>query len=318
MKTTVNPNIITSDDQETASLIVAGNIVELGSWNLSNGFTLKRDTSSNIWRGTIRLSQGIPIEFNYYFNNQPLSTFLQREISNREIRITEGIEIHIEENFDKIGDMRIFKNVGYLQTNYELRVWFDDKQIKFYKPLVDDTITYKIKPLTFKENKIKLSDPDNHSHEIRWEVPTLEDMGILILFKSENSKKILGRAVVLASEFSPLIGTLMRPILDASFSVIGNLSFQYLVVTPFHHEKNIFYDDVLGSNWGSSIDMIGHRGMGVNRTSYIRENTLLSFKTAHLQGIKYVEFDVHLTTDNVPVIYHDFFHFFEGCISFYR
>jgi glycerophosphodiester phosphodiesterase len=99
----------------------------------------------------------------------------------------------------------------------------------------------------------------------------------------------------------------MRPILDASFSVIGNLSFQYLVVTPFHHEKNIFYDDVLGSNWGSSIDMIGHRGMGVNRTSYIRENTLLSFKTAHLQGIKYVEFDVHLTTDNVPVIYHDFF-----------
>jgi len=105
---------------------------------------------------------------------------------------------------------------------------------------------------------------------------------------------------------------LIRPILDASFSVIGNISFRYLVVTPFHHEKNIFFDDVLVSNWGSSIDMIGHRGMGVNHISYIRENTILSFKTAHQQGIKYVEFDVHLTSDNVPVIYHDFFIALKG------
>jgi len=178
--------------------------------------------------------------------------------------------------------------------------------------LVNDSLSYKIKPLTYKENKIKGVNPYFNYHELKWEVPKLEDMGILIIFKSSTSKKILGRVAVLASEFSPLIGTMLRPILNDSFSVIGNISFQFLVVTPFHHEKNLFYDDVLVSNWGSTIDMIGHRGMGVNRVSYIRENTILSFKTAHLQGIKYVEFDVHLTSDNVPVIYHDFFISLKG------
>jgi len=53
--------------------------------------------------------------------------------------------------------------------------------------------------------------------------------------------------------------------------------------------------------------MIGHRGFGKSHFSFIRENTVLSFNTAHKYGIKYVEFDVQLSSEGVPVIFHDYF-----------
>jgi len=60
--------------------------------------------------------------------------------------------------------------------------------------------------------------------------------------------------------------------------------------------------------------VIGHRGGGADRAAktgayhrtHIRENTILSFVTAASLGAQYVEFDVHLTKDLVPIIYHDF------------
>lgn len=57
---------------------------------------------------------------------------------------------------------------------------------------------------------------------------------------------------------------------------------------------------------------VGHRGSGssfkidVKNCAEVRENTLASFKTAINHGADYVEFDVQLTKDFVPVIYHDF------------
>lgn len=40
--------------------------------------------------------------------------------------------------------------------------------------------------------------------------------------------------------------------------------------------------------------------------SFLAENTLLSFLTAAQFGVEYVEFDVQMTKDKVPVIHHDF------------
>ncbi|MGY8997382.1 MAG: glycerophosphodiester phosphodiesterase family protein, partial [Alphaproteobacteria bacterium] len=47
--------------------------------------------------------------------------------------------------------------------------------------------------------------------------------------------------------------------------------------------------------------VIGHRGAA----SYAPENTLASLACAAEMGCKWVEFDVHLTRDDVPVILHD-------------
>jgi glycerophosphodiester phosphodiesterase len=59
-----------------------------------------------------------------------------------------------------------------------------------------------------------------------------------------------------------------------------------------------------------STKIIGHRGLGKNvntrKSLQLGENTIQSFIAAANLGASYVEFDVQLTKDHVPVIYHDF------------
>ena len=59
-----------------------------------------------------------------------------------------------------------------------------------------------------------------------------------------------------------------------------------------------------------STQVVGHRGSGANSTArtnlQIGENTVQSFLTASSLGASCVEFDVQLTKDGIPVIFHDF------------
>lgn len=56
---------------------------------------------------------------------------------------------------------------------------------------------------------------------------------------------------------------------------------------------------------------VGHRGSGTsfkaNDGNVIRENTIASLRKAAEHGADMVEFDVQLSKDLVPVIYHDFY-----------
>lgn len=56
---------------------------------------------------------------------------------------------------------------------------------------------------------------------------------------------------------------------------------------------------------------VGHRGAGnsfkVTSSGTIRENTIASLKRAGESGAHFVEFDVQLSKDLVPIIYHDFY-----------
>ena len=45
---------------------------------------------------------------------------------------------------------------------------------------------------------------------------------------------------------------------------------------------------------------------GPVQTKFVRENTLASFKGAFQLGFDFVEFDVQLSKDKIPVVYHDF------------
>lgn len=45
---------------------------------------------------------------------------------------------------------------------------------------------------------------------------------------------------------------------------------------------------------------------GPIQTKFVRENTLASFKGAFQLGFDFVEFDVQLSKDKIPVVYHDF------------
>lgn len=73
---------------------------------------------------------------------------------------------------------------------------------------------------------------------------------------------------------------------------------------------SISYAKYWEQRW-SGLD-VGHRGAGTSfkhemkNCANVRENTIASLKTAFLHGADMVEFDVQLSKDMVPVIYHDF------------
>lgn len=136
-----------------------------------------------------------------------------------------------------------------------------------------------------------------------------------------SGTKILGRAVALlstiktnvGSQKSSLWGAVTIPIIGADdLGVIGTLEFEFSIVTPFTHtQMNIEKESTY---WKSLMTtrVIGHRGLGKNtnvpdrRSLQLGENTVQSFVAAANLGASYVEFDVQLTKDLVPVIYHDF------------
>ncbi|XP_076926648.1 glycerophosphodiester phosphodiesterase GDPD3-like [Bidens hawaiensis] len=64
--------------------------------------------------------------------------------------------------------------------------------------------------------------------------------------------------------------------------------------------------------------VIGHRGTGMNllqspdpRMKVVKENSILAFNTAGKYNLDYIEFDVQVTKDDCPIIFHDNFIFTE-------
>ncbi|KAK3721020.1 Glycerophosphocholine phosphodiesterase [Vermiconidia calcicola] len=134
----------------------------------------------------------------------------------------------------------------------------------------------------------------------------------------EKPENRIARGVALLSTIKPnmgdnrmtLQGDLSIPLMSAAtLDVIGTVNFNFLIIRPFKHPNMSISED--RTYWKKSSTMvIGHRGMGKNmgtKTSLqLGENTMQSFITAANLGASYVEFDVQMTKDHVPVIYHDF------------
>ncbi|XP_075158319.1 glycerophosphocholine phosphodiesterase GPCPD1-like [Haematobia irritans] len=91
---------------------------------------------------------------------------------------------------------------------------------------------------------------------------------------------------------------------------IGSMTLDYLLIKPLQGPEFLLkathqYD------WKRNqqpLD-IGHRGCGKSfwlKENILRENTVKSFQTAFEHGADMIEFDVHLTEDKVPIVYHDF------------
>lgn len=129
----------------------------------------------------------------------------------------------------------------------------------------------------------------------------------------------LGRGVALLKDAYTKVGPNLRslnnsinvPILELStLDVLGHVRFEYLCVKSFSHKHmSIGRSDTYWKQLVSTR-VIGHRGLGKNESGrkslQLGENTVESFVAAASLGAAYVEFDVQLTKDYVPVVYHDF------------
>ena len=153
---------------------------------------------------------------------------------------------------------------------------------------------------------------------------TVEASKVKLLFDivptyAGSSNEIVGRGVALLSSIKPSIGSkritlqgdVSVPIVAAdTLEVIGCVNFNFLIITPFNHPKMAISSDLTYWKTMTSTMVIGHRGLGKNVASrgslQLGENTIQSFIAAANLGASYVEFDVQVTKDLVPIIYHDF------------
>ncbi|KAJ9265662.1 hypothetical protein DTO195F2_1701 [Paecilomyces variotii] len=134
-----------------------------------------------------------------------------------------------------------------------------------------------------------------------------------------SKDKVVGRGVALLSSIRPSIGSdrinlkgdSTVPIVAANtLEVIGSVTFNFLVITPFSHPNMSITENQTYWRTMTSTMVIGHRGLGKNFASrkslQLGENTVQSFIAAANLGASYVEVNIQLTKDHVPVIYHDF------------
>lgn len=133
------------------------------------------------------------------------------------------------------------------------------------------------------------------------------------------NKKVIGRAIALLQNAYTKVGNNLRslynnitlPIMESNnLDILGSIRFEFLQVLPFKHDSmSIARSDTYWKQLVSTR-VIGHRGLGQNkndkRSLQLGENTVESFIAAASLGAAYVEFDVQLTKDYVPVVYHDF------------
>ncbi|XP_065355349.1 glycerophosphocholine phosphodiesterase GPCPD1 [Calliphora vicina] len=121
----------------------------------------------------------------------------------------------------------------------------------------------------------------------------------------------LGYHYVLPNLFKMSEGRLEVPITCASrHRPLGMMQMGYLIVKPvpsLSMDMSITYSRYWNHKW-KGLD-VGHRGSGTSfkaNDTLIRENTITSLKNAAEHGADMVEFDVQLSKDLVPVVYHDF------------
>lgn len=142
-------------------------------------------------------------------------------------------------------------------------------------------------------NKVDGQNNNNNDHVM--------GRGVSLLNKSYNSVGV-NRSVVNGNVTTPIIA-------NHTLEVLGMIKFEYIIITPFEHPKLPL--ERTETYWKSLVStrVIGHRGLGKNnpnKSLQIGENTVESFIMAASLGASYVEFDVQLTKDSVPVVYHDF------------
>lgn len=109
-------------------------------------------------------------------------------------------------------------------------------------------------------------------------------------------------------------GTVIIPLVCThTATYMGSIEITYLLILPYFTAQkiNILPSQLPSVYWKSvsSTKVVGHRGFGANHNSPIPqlgENTILSFVTAASLGAEYIEFDVQMTRDGIPVVYHDF------------
>lgn len=133
--------------------------------------------------------------------------------------------------------------------------------------------------------------------------------------EQQDTVRQLGYAYLQPDALSGSEGNLTLSLISPLWQrVVGALQLEYLVVRPMVNGSTDFRTSFVNywrANW-TALE-IGHRGLGKSLSlsgtaaaAPLIENTLGTMLAAGELGADLVEFDVHLTSDLVPIIHHDY------------
>ncbi|NXO40459.1 GPCP1 phosphodiesterase, partial [Locustella ochotensis] len=168
---------------------------------------------------------------------------------------------------------------------------------------------YALQPDRWIEYTIQTMEPDNL--ELIFDFFE-EDLGEKVV-QDDVLPGHVGSACLLSSTIAELgksAGILTLAIMSRNpRRTIGKVRVDYIIIKPIQG----YACDMAASYakyWKPRRTLdVGHRGAGNSTTTTklakVQENTIASLKSAASHGAAFVEFDVHLSKDHVPIVYHD-------------
>ncbi|KAH9496922.1 putative glycerophosphocholine phosphodiesterase GPCPD1 2 [Bulinus truncatus] len=149
----------------------------------------------------------------------------------------------------------------------------------------------------------------------RTQMPDTQQQGFQLDFyvwEPNRSPRFIGSSHLLPFKQKESQHTRKFPIIGFNHKPIGEITVEFLVAKPCPGlVMTMEYTYQTHWKWKKAGDTsldIGHRGMGASysQVSTLKENTIASFAAAAKHGADFVEFDVLLSKDKMPVIFHDF------------
>ncbi|XP_039384517.1 glycerophosphocholine phosphodiesterase GPCPD1 [Mauremys reevesii] len=268
--------------------------VDDGQFGIHNGV----ETLDSGW-----LSCQTEIRLRLHYSEKPPVSISKNKFKNSRFRVKLTLE-GLEEDHD---DDNQDKNVTQKMSNTLEISLISDTEYKSRHSQPE--CGYGLQPDRWTEYSIQTMEPDNL--ELVFDFFE-EDLSERVLQGDELPGHV-GTACLLSSMIAELgksAGILTLPIMSrSSRKTIGKVRVDYIIIKPisgYSCDMEASYSKYWRPR--STID-VGHRGAGNSTTTTklakVQENTVASLRNAASHGAAFVEFDVHLSKDHVPVVYHD-------------
>ncbi|KAM9058131.1 glycerophosphocholine phosphodiesterase GPCPD1 isoform 3-T6 [Megaptera novaeangliae] len=268
-------------------------IIDDGQFGIHNGV----ETLDSGW-----LTCQTEIRLRLHYSEKPPVSITKKKLKKSRFRVKLTLEGLEEDDDDRVSPTVLHKMSNTLEISL-----ISDNEFKCRHSQPE--CGYGLQPDRWTEYSIQTMEPDN-----------LEL--IFDFFEEDLSEHIVqgdalpghvGAACLLSStiaESGKSAGILTLPIMSRnSRKTIGKVRVDYIIIKPLPG-YNCDMKSSFSKYWKPRIPLdVGHRGAGNSTTTAqlakVQENTIASLRNAASHGAAFVEFDVHLSKDFVPVVYHD-------------
>ncbi|XP_020649303.2 glycerophosphocholine phosphodiesterase GPCPD1 isoform X1 [Pogona vitticeps] len=247
------------------------------------------------------------IRLRLHFSEKPPVSITKRKFKKSRFRVKLTLE-GLEEEGEDDEDDRLSPTLHHRMPNTLEISLISDTEFKSRHSQPE--CGYGLQPDRWTEYSIQTMEPDNL--ELIFDFFE-EDLSEAVI-QGDALPGHVGSACLLSStiaESGKSCGILTLPIMHRiSRKTIGKVRVDFIIIRPIQG----YSCDMQASYakyWRSrriGLD-VGHRGAGNSTTTTklakLRENTVASLKNAAKHGAAFVEFDVHLSRDLIPIIYHD-------------